>query len=247
MANQRSGASRGSTSTGARFRNLEPAAPIPISDGACASTAPGGGAAGSDTAAVALDVLACLRRAGSRADAHLKQTQKAKRRQTQRSSKIRADAEALLSTDVLLDIAKRRPDAGAIICSHCATSLRLADVLPSSSTSEPPARTRRLSGAFTSIGSRPNAPPMSASVAESRRELEPVASPPDETQSQQSSLLEALCEAGDDAAADAAALAAASATDDDEDADNSNHVPTSPVSEAEEKSTDDSAAPSLAP
>ena len=45
-------------------------------------------------------------------------------------------------------------------------------------------------------------------VAESRRELELVASPPDETQSQQSSLLKALCEAGDDASADEAALAA---------------------------------------
>ena len=83
---------------------------------------------------------------------------------------------------------------------------------------------------------------MSASVAESRRELEPVASPPDETRSQQSSLPKALCEAGDDAAADEAALAAASATDDDQDTDNSGYVPTSPVSEAEEKSTDDSAA-----
>ena len=84
-------------------------------------------------------------------------------------------------------------------------------------------------------------------VAESRRELELVASPPDETRSQQSSLLEALCGAGDDAAADAAALAAASATDDDEGADHSDHAPMSSVSEAEEKSTDDSAAPSLAP
>ena len=86
------------------------------------------GASGSGAQAVADDVLHLLRRANHRAEVHVKQTQKAKRTNTRRAAKARRDAEALLSTDVLLDIANRRSDVGEDLCPHCSNSLQLSNV-----------------------------------------------------------------------------------------------------------------------
>ena len=101
-------------------------------------------ATGSASQTVTDDVLQLLCQSTSRAEAQIKQSLKAKTAKTRRTAKVRSDAEALLSTDVLLDMAKRRHDVGEVLCSHCSKSLRLADVLPSSSALEMVSRTRRV-------------------------------------------------------------------------------------------------------
>ena len=125
------------------------------------------GASGSGAQAVADDVLHLLQRANHRAEVHVKQTQNAKKTTTRRTAKARRDAEALLSTDVLLDIAKRRSDVGEVLCAHCSNSLKLADALPSLTARGAVPQTRRIKGAFVIAGSKPSGPPpLSSSAAE---------------------------------------------------------------------------------
>ena len=98
---------------------------------------------------VADDLLQLLQRASTRADEHLKQQKRSRVVKSMQSKRARAQAEALLSTDVLLAIAKDRNDAGHIICSHCSKSLLLADVLPSANDTSTTTNARsKASGSF---------------------------------------------------------------------------------------------------
>ncbi len=124
-------------------------------------------ATGSASQTVTDDVLQLLCQSTSRAEAQIKQSLKAKTAKTRRTAKVRSDAEALLSTDVLLDMAKRRHDVGEVLCSHCSKSLRLADVLPSSSALEMVSRTRRVGkGVFVIAPQQSNVAQPSGSAAQ---------------------------------------------------------------------------------
>ena len=102
----------------------ECAAPSELATSSASTVADGG------EDSIADGVLAMLRDANVRADKAFQQSRQARKRHFRRSQKIRKEAEALLSTDVLRAIVQRREDAGEIICTHCKKSLQLAELLP---------------------------------------------------------------------------------------------------------------------
>ena len=85
-----------------------------------------------DNQTVADNVLELLRRSSERANVKIQHSQKVKATNTRRATKVLRDAETMVSTEALLDIAKRRHDVGSVLCNHCRKSIRLADALPAS-------------------------------------------------------------------------------------------------------------------
>ena len=84
-----------------------------------------------DNQTVADNVMLLLERASTRAEVQIQHSQKVKASNTRRTAKVLRDAEAMISTEALLNIAKRRHDVGEVMCNHCSKSIRLADALPS--------------------------------------------------------------------------------------------------------------------
>ena len=83
-----------------------------------------------------------MRNASKRVENAIKKAKQEEKSKLRRGKKALREAEQLLSTEVLLGIAKRRSDVGEIICKHCAKSITLADALPEPRP-EPPAKRRR--------------------------------------------------------------------------------------------------------
>ena len=83
-----------------------------------------------DNQTVADNVMQLLERASTRAEVQVQHSQKMKSAKTGRTARGLQDAKAMISTEVLLDIAKRRQDVGEVLCNHCSKSIRLADALP---------------------------------------------------------------------------------------------------------------------
>ena len=103
--------------------------------GSAAEAAPAG------WAPLHVEVGNLLKNAGKRAEKAMKQARQSELRRERAAKKARTQAEALLSTEVLLDIARGRSDVGTIMCQHCARSIPLASALPA--LAPPPVKKRR--------------------------------------------------------------------------------------------------------
>jgi hypothetical protein len=83
-----------------------------------------------DNQTVADNVMQLLERASARAEVQIQHSQKIKATNTRRTARVLRDVETMISTEALLNIAKRRHDVGEVLCNHCSKSIRLADALP---------------------------------------------------------------------------------------------------------------------
>ena len=83
-----------------------------------------------DEAPVNVEINNLLKNASKRAERAIKEARQSERKRERATKKARDQAEALLSTEVLLGIAKGRSDVGTIMCQHCAHSISLASALP---------------------------------------------------------------------------------------------------------------------
>ena len=111
----------------------------------------------SDNQLVADDVLQLLERASTRAEVQIQHSHKVKAAKSRRTAKVLRDAESMISTEVLLDIAKRRKDVGEVLCSHCSKSIQLADALPTASALQVVPRTSlHRKGPFVIVPERPD-------------------------------------------------------------------------------------------
>ncbi len=111
----------------------EATSPAPLTERAEGSTRNGRSAAEpipTDEVPVNVEINNLLKNASKRAERAIKEARQSEQKRERATKKARDQAEALLSTEVLLGIAKGRSDVGTIMCQHCAHSIALASALP---------------------------------------------------------------------------------------------------------------------
>ena len=79
---------------------------------------------------VNVEINNLLKNASKRTEKAIKEARLSEQKRERATKKARDKAESLLSTEVLLGIAKGRSDVGTIMCQHCAHSIALASALP---------------------------------------------------------------------------------------------------------------------
>ena len=124
-----------------------------------------------DNQTVADNVMQLLQRASERAEVQIQNSQRLKATNTRRNARVLRDAENMLSTEALLNIAKRRSDVGEVLCNHCSKSIRLADALPTNAALQMVPRTSlHRKGPFVIV------PEPSSAVQHSGESIQPTAS-----------------------------------------------------------------------
>ena len=111
----------------------EATSPAPLTERAEGSTRNGRSATEpclTDEVPVNVEINNLLKNASKRAERAIKEARQSEQKRERATKKARDQAEALLSTEVLLGIAKGRSDVGTIMCQHCAHSIALASALP---------------------------------------------------------------------------------------------------------------------